>query len=163
MKSRLLLMAAAAVLAACGPDPGNAPKAVAPAPKQDVSAEFRPILEKALAGWATLDPANAAEYYAKDADAVFFDIAPLKNKGWDDYAAAFKKAAADWKSLKVTLNPDFAATRIGNVVYATYTIHFEVEPKKGPAMKADGRGTEIWEKREDKWLVIHEHASVPMP
>ena len=35
-------------------------------------------------GWATLDPANVAMFYAKGPH-TFFDIAPLKYDSWDAY------------------------------------------------------------------------------
>jgi ketosteroid isomerase-like protein len=34
--------------------------------------------------------------------------------------------------------------------------------KDGKGLEADTRQTAIWEKRGGKWLIVHEHVSVPM-
>ena len=150
-------------LTGCATDTGTAKKEEATAQPQDVTVEFRPLADKMVAAWSTLDASKAAPYYAKDADLAFFDATPLKYKGWQEYADGFSKATGDWKSLTIAINPDFRATREGNVVWATCTAHFEMTPKKGNVMSMDGRMTEIWEKRGDTWLSVHEHVSVPMP
>ena len=147
------------LIAACLSGRGNAADA---GKTQDATAEFRPRVEKVLAAWATLDPSKAAAYYAKDPDLVFFDIAPLKYTGWKDYEAGFRQTVADWKSLKLTLGPDFKAYSSGNVAWATYTVSFEIEPRSGDTMRGEARGTGIFEKRGDGWLIIHEHVSAPM-
>lgn len=127
---------------------------------EDVSAEFRPRIEKLLAGWSTLDTKNVAGYYAKDAGLTFFDVAPLKYSGWADYAKGFGQGAAMWKSIKITLG-DLQATRTGNIVWAAYTAPSEIEPKEGALMKAITRNTDVFEKRGDDWMIVHEHVSIP--
>jgi ketosteroid isomerase-like protein len=144
-------------LAGCGSAPSE------PLKSQDAVSELKPIVEKLLPAWATLDTKNPAPFYAKDAGLTFYDIAPLKYTGWADYAAGFQKIAGTWKSLKLTLNPDLQATRNGNIAWATYTAAFEIEPKEGPVMKGEARATDIFEKRGNDWVIIHEHISAPMP
>jgi ketosteroid isomerase-like protein len=163
MNPKLLSILLLACLAGCGPNTSTVKKEDTAAQSQDVTSEFRPLMEKILAAWGTLDASQPAQYYAKDPDLAFFDVAPLKYTGWQEYADGFAKEAGDWKSMKVSLGPDFRATRVGNVVWATYTVNFEIDPKKGSVMKLDGRGTDIFEKRGDNWLIVHEHASVPLP
>ena len=41
-------------------------------------------LQKIWDAWSTLDPANAAQFYASGPH-VFFDIAPLKYGSWEEY------------------------------------------------------------------------------
>ena len=134
------------------------------APKrQDAAAELKPVIEKVLAAWTSLDAKNPAPFYAKDAGLTFYDIAPLKYAGWAEYEAGFQKVAATWKSIKLSLNSDLQATRNGNIAWASYTVAFEIEPKEGAAMKGDARTTDIFEKRGNDWIIIHEHVSLPMP
>ena len=48
--------------------------------------EFGGLIKQYYTAWSTLDPDRAAPLYAKDADLVFFDIAPLKySGGWQEY------------------------------------------------------------------------------
>ena len=144
-------------LAGCGSAPTE------PASSQDAASELKPIVEKVLAGWATLDTKNVAPLYAKDAGLTFYDIAPLKYTGWAEYEAGFQKIAGGLKSMKLTLHPDLQATRNGSIAWTTFTMAFELEPKEGPVMKGDARSTNIFEKRGSDWIIIHEHISAPMP
>lgn len=151
---KLLVVLASAWLAGCAGEQ-NAGK------PQDATAIFKPHFEKVYAAWATLDPSKPALYYAKDSNLAFFDVAPLKYRGWQEYQEGFGKLSADWKSAQVTLDPDFHATQSGDIAWATYTLELDVQLKSGDSMKSQARGTDVLEKRGEKWLIVHEHVSVP--
>ena len=68
------------------------------------SDEIKTVLEKLFAAWSELNPAKAAPFYAKDADLMFFDIAPLKYNGWSEYAEGVPKAFAAYRSGKTESN-----------------------------------------------------------
>ena len=55
--------------------------------------------------WSTLDPANAAEFYAPGPH-TFFDIAPLKYASWEEYQKGVVNVLADFKTAKLTVNDD---------------------------------------------------------
>jgi ketosteroid isomerase-like protein len=101
-------------------------------------------------------------FYAKDADLAFFDITPLKYKGWQDYQDGFQKIAAGYKSIDITVAPDFHATQAGDIAWVTYTLDLVMQPTTGDAVKVEARGTDILEKRGEEWMIVHEHVSVPM-
>src|SRR5580658_2863051 len=65
--------------------------------------DFRPLMTQIWDAWGTLNPANAAKFYSKDADRVFFDLAPMKYTSWTEYEAGVKKAFADYSSAKFNL------------------------------------------------------------
>jgi ketosteroid isomerase-like protein len=153
----LTVVALACLLAGCSTPPTAAPQT------EDAAAQFRPIVDNMIAAWAALDVDKAGGYYAKDPGLLFFDVAPLKYSGWQEYAEGFKKAVSEWKTLKLTVGPDFTAWKQGNVAWAAYTLAFEIEPKTGEVMKSEGRCTDVFEKRGDQWLIVHEHVSAPMP
>lgn len=46
------------------------------------------VLKAYCDAWSTGGPDKAAAFYDKSADDVFYDIAPLKYKGWSEYDAA---------------------------------------------------------------------------
>ena len=152
--NRLVPFSLLLLLGGCAATPPESPK------DQDVSAEFKPRVEKTLAGWSTMDSKNVAPYYAKDPGLTFFDVAPLKYSGWAEYDKGFQEMIAAWKSVKITLG-DFKATRNGNVVWAVYTAPVEIQPKQGALMKGVTRNTDIFEKKGDDWLITHEHVSLP--
>ncbi|MEK6408440.1 MAG: nuclear transport factor 2 family protein [Acidobacteriota bacterium] len=129
-----------------------------------LEAEFKAMIDQYYTAWSTLDPDKAAKYYAKDADLVFYDVAPLKYNAWAEYRAGVIKAFTETMSSgKLTPNDDLKVTQRGNVVWTTVTFHLSAKPKAGGAMELDCRHTAIWEKRGGKWLIVHEHISAPLP
>jgi len=137
----------------------------APAQKQPSAAEveLKARIEKVWAGWETLDPANAAPYYSKDADHVFFDIAPLKYTGWAEYAEGAKKLLAQYASMKFTLGADLRIHLHGRLAWVTASWRGDGVTKGGAKETFDGRWTAIWEKRGKEWFIVHDHFSVPLP
>lgn len=124
--------------------------------------EFKSLIERYFAAWSSLNPDNAAPLYAKDADLVFYDIAPLKYTGWTEYDKGVRNVLGGFESLKLTPNSDLKVTRRGNVAWTTVTFHLSAKQKGGGQMETDGRHTAIWEKRGSKWLIVHEHFSAPL-
>ena len=126
--------------------------------------DFNDLIKRYYAAWSTLNPDNASFLYAKDADLVFFDIAPLKySGGWKEYSDNFKKnVAPGFSSLTLTPGNDLKVTRRGNLALTTLTFHIAAKQKDGTALEFDGRHTIVWEKRNGQWLIIHEHVSKPL-
>ncbi|MGA9768139.1 MAG: nuclear transport factor 2 family protein [Blastocatellia bacterium] len=127
-------------------------------------AEFRALIEAYYTAWSTINPDNPAKFYAKDADLIFYDIAPMKYNSWAEYKAGVIKAFFDnITSGKLTPNlDDLKVTRRGNVAWTTLTFHLSGTLKAGGSMELDARHTAIWEKRGGRWLIVHEHISVPL-
>jgi len=130
-----------------------------------LESEFKVLIDQYYAAWSTLNPDNAAKLYAKDADLVFYDIAPLKYNNWAEYKEGVKKAFTETMSSgKLTPKDDLKVTQRGSVVWTTVTFHLTAQPKAGgAALELDGRHTAIWEKRGGKWVIVHEHISAPLP
>jgi ketosteroid isomerase-like protein len=130
-----------------------------------VESEFKTLIDQYYAAWSTLNPDNAAKFYATDADLVFYDIAPLKYNNWAEYKEGVKKAFTETMSSgKLTPKDDLKVNQRGNLVWTTVTFHLSAQPKAGgAALEVDGRHTAIWEKRGGKWVIIHEHVSAPLP
>ena len=126
--------------------------------------DFNDLIKRYYAAWSTLNPDNASFLYAKDANLVFFDIAPLKySGGWREYRDNFKKnVAPGFSSLTLTPGNDLKVTRRGNIALTTLTFHISAKQKDGGAMEFDGRHTIVWEKRGGQWMIIHEHVSKPL-
>jgi len=126
--------------------------------------DFNDLIKRYYTAWNTLNPDNASFLYARDADLVFFDIAPLKySGGWQEYRDNFKKnVAPGFSSLILKPNNDVKITRRGNMALTTLTFHLSAKQKDGTAMEFDCRHTIVWEKRGGQWLIIHEHVSKPL-
>jgi ketosteroid isomerase-like protein len=143
------------MLSAAAQTKKSAKKSPAPAPPDKAS------LQKIWDGWGTLNPDNVAQYYASGPHA-FFDIAPLKYASWDEYEKGVKTELADYKSAKFTLNDDTEVHPDGNSAWVTATVAFEMTHKSGKVDMGNMRWTAILENQNGKWLIVHEHVSVPM-
>src|SRR3954447_17087686 len=64
--------------------------------------------------WSTGGPDKAAAFYDKSPDNVFFDIAPLKYKGWAEYEPGVKQMLSTFETAKLTLGDDVAIHPAGN-------------------------------------------------
>ena len=134
------------------------------AAKQAPEAEFKALIDRYYAAWSSMNTDNAAQFYAKDADLVFYDIAPLKYNNWAEYKEGVQKNFFDGAtSAKLTPNSDLKVTRRGNVAWTVVTFHLSAKLKSGDSMELEARHTAIWENRSGKWLIVHEHISAPLP
>jgi ketosteroid isomerase-like protein len=127
------------------------------------AADFKALMQRTLEAWDTLNPDNAAPFYAKDRGNVFYDAAPLKYTGWAAYSEGAKKVIASFASLKFTLADDVQVHTHGTLAWATATFHADFVTKGGVKQPLDGRWTVVWEKRGKDWLIVHEHVSAPLP
>lgn len=118
-------------------------------------------LQKIWDGWSTLDPANTAKFYAPGPN-IFFDIAPLKYNSWDEYEKGVTGVLAGYKSAKFTVNDDAAIHPHGDLVWVTATISDEMTSKAGKVEMGNMRWTAVFEDQNGKWLIVHEHVSVPL-
>jgi ketosteroid isomerase-like protein len=135
---------------------------VTAADKPGDTAEFKTLIQRYWEAWSTLNPDNAAPMYAKEADAVYFDIAPLKYNGWEEYKVGVKQTFASAASASFVPNDDLKVTRRGNIAWTSNTFRGVIHQKDGKTMELTGRHTAVWEKRGAHWIIVHEHVSAPL-
>jgi ketosteroid isomerase-like protein len=133
------------------------------ADKPTDTGEFKTLIQHYWEAWSTLNPDNVAPMYAKEADAVFFDVAPLKYNGWEEYKVGVKQVFASAASASFVPNDDLKVTRHGNIAWTSNTFRGTIHQKDGKTMELTGRHTAIWEKRGGHWIIVHEHVSAPLP
>lgn len=119
------------------------------------------FMQTIWSGWATLNPDNVAQYYAKGPH-VFYDIAPLKYASWDEYQAGVRNVLADYKAATCTVGDDAEVHPAGNYVWGTATVSCDMTHKSDKVDKNTFRWTVIWHKEGGKWLTVHEHVSEPL-
>lgn len=127
----------------------------------DAGAPDKAFMQKIWSGWATLDPANVAQFYAKG-DRTFFDIAPLKYNSWDEYSKGVAGVLAGYQSATFTVNDDAQIHNAGQVVWGTATVKYDMVQKSGKHDMGSFRWTVVWQKEDGKWLTVHEHVSEPV-
>src|SRR5262252_8530940 len=113
-------------------------------------------LQKIWSGWATLDAAGQKQYYAQGPH-VFFDIAPLKYASWGEYEAGVTKELGDYKAATFRVNDDLQVHKSGDSYWVTSTIASDMTRKSGKREMGQFRWTAVLEKKDGKWLIVHEH------
>lgn len=139
---------------------GSAQMKKSPMKKAAGPAPDKAYLQKIWDGWSTLDPANVEKFYATGPH-TFFDIAPLKYGSWDEYEKGVKTELANYKSAKFTVNDDAAIHPHGDLVWATATVAEQMTTKAGKVEMGAFRWTVVFENEDGKWMIVHEHVSVP--
>ncbi len=122
----------------------------------------------------TLEDRFAAALRAKDLDAmmkvyapgdgifVFDLITPREYASYD----AYKK---DWASLIDAVEgpieyevSELAIEADGNLAYSHSIQHLQFDRKDGSHYEVMARVTDVYRKIDGKWLIVHEHVSVPI-
>ncbi len=113
--------------------------------------------------WSTLDLRNVQPYYAADAGLLFFDLDPMKYTGWAEYSTGVLPIFADYQSARFVVHDDLQAFERDDSGWAAFTVGLDLSKKDGTTQHIEGRWTMVFEKRQGKWVVVHEHVSVPLP
>lgn len=125
--------------------------------------EIRHVIRKVMENWSALDAdANRAYYTASD-EAVFFDFTPMQYIGWKKYVSEIKKVQNSIRKFKIRLNNDLTVHGADKLAFAHGTWGMDFVFTDGTRRHLRGRLTEVLEKRRGKWIIVHEHASVPTP
>jgi ketosteroid isomerase-like protein len=161
MMKRMAMLALSICITIAGfPQASSAQKA------KKVAAESAAVdeayLQKIWDGWATLDASGQRQYYAQGPH-VFFDISPLKYGSWDEYQSTVSKELAGYKAAKFTINDDAQIHKSGDAYWVTATVASDMTQKSGKREMATFRWTAVFEKKDGKWLIVHEHVSEPQP
>lgn len=95
-------------------------------------------------------------------DVLVFDIVPPREyKGAD----AFRK---DWQGFFDRVGPiriensDLNVTGDGKMAFATYIAHLSGKARDDNPIDVTMRITDVLRKSSGKWLIVHEHVSVPV-
>ena len=102
--------------------------------------------------------AQSTKHWAKDA--LWFDIPAFASRGIPPALQFFDRVFANFRSCKV----DFLETDIvvnGNMGMVCTIQRVNVVLKNGATKLLLVRETDCFEKRDNKWQLIHQHASVP--
>jgi ketosteroid isomerase-like protein len=126
-------------------------------------ATFRKLTDDYCAAWSSGNVDAPAKFYAQEDGLVFYDLAPFSYHNWKEYRVGVEKeflnSAAE---IKLTAGKDLKVRRHGTVAWTTVPIHLFEKTKDGKTIEMECRYTGIWEKRGPRWLLVHEHISVPL-
>jgi ketosteroid isomerase-like protein len=111
------------------------------------------------------DMNGIARYYWNSPDLVVFDVVPPLSyvgweesfrKDWEGFFEQFKTITVyDWSDVKIEAQGDMA--------WMHAFIHFVGQfSKDGTTLDMIARDTAIFERKNGKWAVVHDHGSLPI-
>ncbi|HKA21722.1 MAG TPA: nuclear transport factor 2 family protein [Blastocatellia bacterium] len=126
-----------------------------------VATSMRKLADDIFTAYQKRDTVALKKFYAKQPDALFFWERKM-TYSWEELDAtidALVKAAA---KLELTTT-DFRSGGSGDTGWFAATFHIERVTPDRKQSASDGRWTVIAEKRDGRWLIVHEHTSFPLP
>jgi ketosteroid isomerase-like protein len=109
-----------------------------------------------------MDPGAAMTFYMKDADAVYFeDVLPFQIKGWNSLNEGTRGFYKEMKVTQWQASVEALSVEVsGKLAAAHFIVPIKWTDKNGQHFER-ARGTHIFKKVDGKWLIWHEHLSVP--
>jgi len=119
-------------------------------------------LQEILDTWSSFDLNKAGQYYVQGPGHLFFDIMPLKYNSWDEYKAGVQPLLKQYSSFKFKINDDLEIHPAGNLTWIVATLDVDTTTAGGEKQPLVMRWTAVFEKQGGRWIIQHEHVSVPM-
>lgn len=130
---------------------------------------FRALLGDYFRAWSpgegALDLDAVARFYAQDPRDTYFGLFPPAAGfvGWPAYAEGMRRTVYDALADYVAVpNEDLRLRRVWTVAWTTVTFRATGRFRDGRPLAQAGRHTAVWERRERRWLIVHEHLSAPL-
>jgi ketosteroid isomerase-like protein len=111
--------------------------------------------------WSSMKPEQNDALYLAGEGTVLFDVSPMQDIGWAAQKTRLSKAFAEFADFWIRPNSDLAIHCGTDLAWVTATWKAFIKPKRGSEQYLQGRSTFVLQKREDKWLVVHDHVSIP--
>jgi uncharacterized protein (TIGR02246 family) len=124
-------------------------------------AQIRAVQDGVAAAINAKDPAAIVKYYSPDI--VVFDLPTPRQyvgeKAWkEDWQGVFASAAGAGK-LDVQ---DLVVHVSGDMAYSHAIDHYVTDGPNGAKSELFLRATDVYQKQGGKWVIVHEHLSVPL-
>lgn len=127
--------------------------------EQEVRARFDAFNQ----AWKNRDMSFIRDFYAHDENMLlFFERRQLR--GWDKVERLYENMFAH--ALPGSVNSTYSNLEIqarGDLAYVAANFHLEVQNPQGETMTDTGRVSVVFQRRDDKWLVVHRHTSFQAP
>jgi uncharacterized protein (TIGR02246 family) len=125
--------------------------------------EIRALEDKFAAAFSAKDAEAVMKVYAPGSDLVVFDVIPPRQYvGWDAYKKDFESTFAGFKGPMRFDIHDLSVTAEGKLAYSHSIQHVAWINADGTPVEMTVRVTDVYRKIDGKWLIVHEHVSVPV-
>ena len=132
--------------------------------KTNDEAEIKALEERFISAFMAKDVEAIMKGYAPGAELVVFDVVPPRQyvgfdaykKDWEDFFALFPGRVVVFEIKDLSITTD---NKLG---YGHSIQHTIMTKKDGSKMDLTVRVTDCYSKISGKWLIAHEHVSVPV-
>jgi uncharacterized protein (TIGR02246 family) len=132
--------------------------------KSDDKAQIKALEEQLSQAFAAKDVDKIMSFYSPGDDLFVFDLIPPRQyvgaAAWrKDFEDFFATAGAGPTTVQIA---DLDITNDGRIAFAHYTSHIVSTDKSGAKVDLVMRTTDCLRQIKGKWLIVHEHNSVPV-
>lgn len=153
--TQLLLLALLAASVGCNSAP--------PDTSAQDQTDIQTLENNFAAAFKAKDVNTIMSFYTPDANMVVFDVVPpLQYTGADAYRKDWQDTFAMYPGPVDFTISNLNITIGGNVAYASSIQRATVTGKDGKPFTMTARVTDGYKKVNGKWLIAHEHASIPV-
>ena len=126
-------------------------------------AGIRKVIDDFAVAFRAKDLDKVMALYEHSDKMIAFDVVPPRQyTGWDAYRKDFKDLF-DMFNGPLTIDvSDVEISTDGTMAYSHTIDHFTGTMKDGNKMDVTVRVTDVYRKIGGKWLIVHEHVSVPV-
>jgi ketosteroid isomerase-like protein len=103
-----------------------------------------------------------ASYSPGDQLLVFDVVPPLEYRGWDNYKKDWEGILAIFSGPIHNTVTDVSIDVDHSLAYSQYIEDTQLTAKDGTVAELTVRVTDVYRKIRGKWLILHEHISVPV-
>jgi ketosteroid isomerase-like protein len=126
-----------------------------------VAESMRAFSKEIIDAYEKRDTETLKGFYAKQEGALFFWERKM-TYSWDQLDSTVENLIGAAAELKLRIG-DFRSGGSGDTGWFAATFHIDRATAEGKTSSSDGRWTVIAEKRNGRWLIVHEHTSFPLP
>ena len=138
-------------------DPSNA---IADSPS---TTEIRSEIQRFRQAVLHKDMKGVARYYSNTEDLVVFDVVPpLSYVGWNSFQKDWQGFFDGFKDISVYDWNDMHVEAAGNLGWMRAVVHIVGTLQDGKPLDMTFRDTAIFKRQNEKWVVVHDHGSVPI-
>ncbi len=140
------------------------PAFAAPA-RADAAAEIKALEERFIAAFRAKDPDAIMQVYVPDDSLFVFDAGPRgfsRFVGAAAYHEEWRQFLADFAGALTVEMSDFALTVDHALAYGYSIQRIAGTDRQGKAIDVTACVTDVYKQIDGKWLIVHEHVSLPV-
>jgi ketosteroid isomerase-like protein len=131
--------------------------------KSDDEAQIQTLEHGVQDAFRAKDTAAIMKFYAPGNELFVFDVIPPRQyAGYDAYQKDWQDTFASFDGPVAFEIGDLTITTAGRLAYSHSIQHVSGKMKDGSSVDLTVRVTDVYKKSGGKWLIIHEHVSVPV-